>query len=85
MLAAGQGADGPYELDEATVDAARVPAAGVAAVESALGGPEVSGYASNPIPGIDIIVRKKPGGSQVTFTDFGLRTIAYGDAGAGYR
>jgi len=85
VLAAARGADGAYELDGAAVEAARVPAEAVAAVESALPSPEVSGYAGVPVPGIDVIVRKRPGGRAVTFTDLGLRTVPYGEAGAAYR
>lgn len=61
-----QAEDGTYEVDEAALDAARIP-------------DEVGGYIGEPIPGIDIIVQKKPGGLMATYTDFGPSTARYGD------
>jgi len=65
-LAAAQAADGSYELAAEAVDAARVPDEGRGALEAALGQDEVSGFAlGQPIPGVDIIIRKNPGGSAM--------------------
>lgn len=60
-----QAADGTYEVDEAALAAALVD-------------DEVAGYANNPIPGIDIIVRKYPPGKPMAFTDFGSVAVPYG-------
>jgi hypothetical protein len=80
VLAAAQTAEGTYELAEEAVVAARVPDDGVEAVESALGIQEVSGfgYTNEPIPGVDIIVRKKPGGTMAPFMDMGTHAVRYG-------
>lgn len=48
MLAAARTGDGSYELSEDAIAAARVP-------------DDVAGYAIDPIPGVDIIVKKNPG------------------------
>lgn len=68
--ALARAADGTYDVDEAALDAAR------------LRGDEVAGYANNPIPGVDVIVRKQPGGSKATFTIFGPDSVPYGGSTA---
>lgn len=83
-LAAARAADGTYELEAATLEAARVPDDRQGAVDAALGADEVSGFTANPVPGIDIIVKKKPGGHMARFTDLGIRPVRYGDTGDGY-
>ncbi len=80
VLAAAQVTDGSYELEETAVTAARVPDDGVDAVESALGIDEVSGFGTTPIPGVDIIVKKNPGGSMAMFTSFGVANVGSGMA-----
>ncbi len=81
VLAAAQVTDGSYALEETAVTAARVPDDGVDAVESALGIDEVSGFTSDPIPGVDVIVTKHPPGHSASFTSFGVANVSYGAPG----
>lgn len=71
VLAAARTPDGVHELDAEALEAARMPASP----------DEVSGYISDPIPGVDIIVKKKPGSQMATFTGLGTVKVPYGDTG----
>lgn len=72
-LAAAKAANGTYDMADEAVQAARVPEERREALEAALGVDEVSGFAGQPIPGIDVIVKKKkpPYDGKMTVSNVG--------------
>lgn len=70
-LSAATAADGAYELADEAVEAALVPDDRRPALEAALGVDEVSGFAGQPIPGIDVIVKRGPPYRKVAVSSVG--------------